>query len=365
MPKRLRKGTALALSGGGFRATLFHAGALLRLAEFGVLRRITRFVGVSGGAIALGALASAWTRIRWDGDVATNLEETVVGPLSRFCQRNVDLSSIASGIIRPGKSIAETVRSKYRRFLVGDTKLCDLPSAPQFIFQSTNLATGRSFRFNRDYVADYLIGSAPSGEITLATAIAASAAFPPLLSPVSLKIAASQFRKLRGARLFDDERYRKRLMLTDGGVYDNLGLESAWDNEEVIVSDAGAPFEFEAETDLSWLAQTTRAFAIATDQTRGLRKRWLVGEFVSGVRRGTYWGINTNIEHYEKHEVLVSPDVQQQLSNLATRLAPLSAKEHGRLLNLGYALADAACRTHLSDLIDTPLRLPRPEFPLT
>lgn len=39
-PRSLRSGVALCLSGGGFRAALFHLGALTRLNELGVLSQI-------------------------------------------------------------------------------------------------------------------------------------------------------------------------------------------------------------------------------------------------------------------------------------------------------------------------------------
>src|SRR5215213_1249173 len=53
-------GLALALSGGGTRAMMFHAGALLRLYEMGVLAELRRISGVSGGSIAAGVLAREW-----------------------------------------------------------------------------------------------------------------------------------------------------------------------------------------------------------------------------------------------------------------------------------------------------------------
>ncbi len=47
----------LALSGGGFRATLFHLGSLTRLNELGWLRRLDIVTSVSGGSIIAGLLA--------------------------------------------------------------------------------------------------------------------------------------------------------------------------------------------------------------------------------------------------------------------------------------------------------------------
>ena len=46
----------IALSGGGYRATLFHLGALRRLNEIGWLPRLERIVSVSGGSLLLGYL---------------------------------------------------------------------------------------------------------------------------------------------------------------------------------------------------------------------------------------------------------------------------------------------------------------------
>jgi len=43
--------TGLALSGGGFRATLFHLGAFWRLNELGYLPNLDRVSSVSGGSI--------------------------------------------------------------------------------------------------------------------------------------------------------------------------------------------------------------------------------------------------------------------------------------------------------------------------
>src|SRR4051812_45112307 len=70
----LRPGTALCLSGGGYRAMLFHVGAIWRLNQLGYLRRLTRVSGVSGGAITAGVLGLNWHRLDFDHDgAATNL----------------------------------------------------------------------------------------------------------------------------------------------------------------------------------------------------------------------------------------------------------------------------------------------------
>jgi NTE family protein len=201
-------------------------------------------------------------------------------------------------------------------------------------------------------MADYLIGSAPTDGISIATAVAASSAFPPLLSPLVLRIGGDRFKKLRGATLHDRAEYRDALVLSDGGVYDNLALEQAWKTETVLVSDAGAPFELDA-TPNEWL----RPLAIATDQSRGLRKRWLIDQYVRGVRKGAYWGIETNIEHYPQRSTTVDRAAQLRIARMRTRLNAFTDLEQAQLINLGYSLADAACKSHLG--VETAFALPQ------
>src|SRR6266705_778572 len=58
LPKDQRQGLGLSLSGGGFRAALFHLGALRRLNELGVLQQIDTISSVSGGSIINAFLAT-------------------------------------------------------------------------------------------------------------------------------------------------------------------------------------------------------------------------------------------------------------------------------------------------------------------
>ena len=99
-------GIGLALSGGGFRATLFHCGALWRLGELGILARLDRVSSVSGGSITAGALATRWKALRFEGDVAVNLREEVIAPLQAFCHRTIDAPAIGLAFLSPWISMA-------------------------------------------------------------------------------------------------------------------------------------------------------------------------------------------------------------------------------------------------------------------
>src|SRR5882762_846794 len=58
---------SICLSGGGYRAMLFHTGALWRLHQTGLLGRIGIFSSVSGGSIANGWLALNWQALMAPG----------------------------------------------------------------------------------------------------------------------------------------------------------------------------------------------------------------------------------------------------------------------------------------------------------
>src|SRR6266481_8105820 len=62
---------ALSLSGGGYRAMVFHVGALYRLNEIGLLGKLARISSVSGGSITAGLLGLLWSKLQFnDGKAA-------------------------------------------------------------------------------------------------------------------------------------------------------------------------------------------------------------------------------------------------------------------------------------------------------
>src|ERR1700746_258227 len=92
---------ALALSGGGFRATLFHVGSLWRLNELGILRKLGRISSISGGSITAGVLAEAWGKLAFNNGTAANFRDLIVDPLRAFCRRDVDVPAIGEGVLLP------------------------------------------------------------------------------------------------------------------------------------------------------------------------------------------------------------------------------------------------------------------------
>jgi NTE family protein len=360
-----RPGIALALSGGGFRATLFHCGTLWRLNELGYLPKLDRISSVSGGSITAGRLALRWASLNFQNDVAVNLVPEVIDPLRVFCTRSVDTPAIAKGALLPWKSISDVVQKQYEEHLLGTETLQAMPDRPRFIFNTTNMATGVSFRFSKPYAADYRIGMIEHPQFRVSLAVTASSAFPPILSPVIVKAPPESFRQTEGADLYRQVEYRERLVLTDGGAYDNLGLETTSRFQQVLVSDAGAPFGFVQKPKTNWLGQTRRVLDIAVNQSRALRKRWLIERYTRGERQGAYWGIMTEIEGYQLPDTLPVPaETTATLARIRTRLNPFSEAEQGSLINWGYAVCDAAMRRFVVPNAGLPLGWPYPEYRL-
>lgn len=336
-------GVGLALSGGGYRATLFHLGTLRRLAETGVLEQVSHFSSVSGGSITAGALAADW--VRHPQSDAMDRVARVTDTLRAFCSKTIDTQTIIGGALNPFRSVSDVLANKYDEGLFDGLTLAQLPNAPRFTFCSTNLQTGRLVHLTRGRVVDYRIGWS-SLDVPLARAVAASSAFPPFLSPVEIDCSKANWQPTEHSKFANDARFNKRLYLADGGVYDNMGLEPIWLRyQHVLVSDAGSPYVDADHPSADWFHQLHAVFDIASDQARGVRKRWLIDQFERNEALGAYWGIETQITNYGLPDALVvSSETIRDLSSTRTRLNAFSVTEQERLINWGYAVCDAGVR---------------------
>jgi NTE family protein len=360
--ERIRDEIALCLSGGGYRAMLFHVGALWRLNQLGYLPRLGRVSSVSGGSIAAAVLGLRWDELGFDGDgVAAGFGEQVVEPLRELAGRTVDEVAIATGLLTPG-TVSEKVAGAYRKHLFGDATLQDLPDAPRFVLNATNLQTGALWRFSKPYMADHTIGVVHQPEVALADAVAASSAFPPVLSPMRLEVDPASW-DLEGRGELHEEPYTSDVVLSDGGVYDNLGLETAWKRcRTVLVSDGGGQMAPEPKVHSDWARHAMRVNFVIDNQVRNLRKRQTVDGFRRGDREGTYWGIRTDIDDYgEVRGALPCPHEQTlRLAKTKTRLKEMDDTLQERIVNWGYAVCDAAMRRWVEPAADPPTDFPYP-----
>jgi len=264
----------------------------------------------------------------------------------------------------PRHSISDEITEAYRDHLFGNATLRELPAdneGPRFIINATNVQSKVLWRFSRPYMGDYRVGLVNNPTTEIALAVAASSAFPPFLSPALLELEPSDFDPNTPAVL-KDEAYRSNVVLTDGGVYDNLGLETAWKSyKTILVSDGGGATADEPDPDRDWARHSYRILSLIDNQVRSLRKRQVIDSYVRHDREGTYWGIRTNIADYGLPDAMNCPfDETMKLANVATRLKALDATVQERIINWGYAVCDAALRKHVDQTLPPPVTFPYP-----
>jgi NTE family protein len=348
-------GMALCLSGGGYRAMLFHLGTLWRLNEAGWLPKLDRISSVSGGSITSAVLGLRWERLDFDSaGIAQALTKEVIAPVRRLAGRTIDVNAVVLGCLLPG-SVSARIAGAYRQHLFGDATLQNLPDAPRFVINATNIQSGVLWRFMKPYMRDYRVGEVKCPAISLAQAVAASSAFPPFLSPVTLALEEADYTPGTGQDL-QRPPFTTRVILSDGGVYDNLGLETAWKRyDTLLVSDAGGHLASQGKPSRDWLRHSVRAQQVVDNQVRSLRKRDLIQSYIEGERRGSYWGIRTDIADYRLDDALPCPvERTLELAGVPTRLKRIDDTTQERLINWGYAVCDAALRRHVDARLPAP-----------
>jgi NTE family protein len=329
---------ALCLSGGGYRSMLFNLGAVWRLNELGYLPRLARISGVSGGAIVTAFLGSEWRKLAFQDGIAANFTAVVVHPIRKLASRSV-----------PSASGAERLADQFDAILFGKKNLQDLPDEPVIVISATSLQRASLFRFSKAYLGDYEVGQIRRPTLALAKVVAASAAMPPIVSPLILKFAPNEWDSQSGGQVAEPE-YREKVYLTDGSLYDHLGLEVAWPRHQtLLISDGAAVSPNQANPATDWIQQSSRLIDVIDNQLRRLRQRQVIEAFATGQKQGAYWSIRSRMESYQVSDALpVSATRAQELSQVPTRFAELKPDMQERLINWGYAICDAAVRKHMS-----------------
>jgi NTE family protein len=256
----------LALSGGGSRAIAFHLGCLRALNRLGLLDRIDVLSTVSGGSVIgacfhahQGDFASFEKKMReiLSRGLVRRMCRKLFSPLGlkvagafaligfvAFCVAVVRIVLSVLTLITP-RSISRhfeqiEIRSPLHRFasrtslleaalddlLFGGASLSDLPAKPHLVINASELRTGSAFRFGTMESGSWRWGKLRRNDVAVAHAVAASAAYPLFLPAFDESFT------------FDNKGTLKsdRVILTDGGIYDNLGLGCLWPDRSPDVS---------------------------------------------------------------------------------------------------------------------------------
>jgi NTE family protein len=371
LPKEQRHGIALCFSGGGYRASLFHLGATRRLNEVGLLSNVDTFTSVSGGSIFASLIAGYSVR-RPDAWLQRNAEvsgydDYVTKPMRELAQHNVRTLTVLKGIL-PWNWFKRDVQidalaDRLADGPTGRARLADLPEHPRFIFCSSEMQFRSQWTFDS---GDRRFGGEPSGHAdfgnwTIARAAASSSCLPGVFSPMSIREALSG-----GTYDGDDSQALARaIALSDGGMFDNLGIEPVWqDHATVLVSDAGPSFKPDPGMGRIW--SMLRFAIILLEQATEVRKRWLISNFIGGQLDGSYWSIAGSADDYPAPSTPAYSKrfVRDFIAPIRIDLDVFSEGEQAVLENHGYLMAETAIRSHLAGLgpQPAPVNVPFPEW---
>ena len=187
-------------------------------------------------------------------------------------------------------------------------------------------------------LGEYEIGQASAAKIKISQAVAASSSFPPAFPPLPLT---------QDDYPNDSVDY---VTLTDGGVYDNLGvnplLRTKRNNlQYALVSDGGKPFDIIPDPTDSGSIVLKEAIGILMEQVRGLQfERLKLAHSAGGGPKPLWWSIDS-AEGKRSMETRPSPSL------IGTNLKKLSEAEMTVLTRHAGALCQARIEKYAPELI--------------
>ncbi len=280
----------LALSGGGFRAALFHIGVLAKLAELDLLRHVEVISCVSGGSIIGAFYYLELKKLLESGRTAhadyLQLVRDVETKFLAGVQKNVRMRIVASPVaglkmaLASGFSRSDVIAGLYQEHFYDHTAapgkeparfMTDLvvqpaefagagefnpkydnwrlgAKVPMLVLNATTMNTGHNWQFTATWMGEspqaisatidtipryrrMYYEEAPEAhrQIPIGRAVGASACVPALFEPIVLR------------NLYPDRTVR----LVDGGVHDNQGLSSLLEQNCLVIlaSDASGQFQ--------------------------------------------------------------------------------------------------------------------------
>lgn len=295
----------LALSGGGVRAMAFHLGLLKFLVDNNEFQNIRHISSVSGGTLIVG-LIYGLNESKWPSQ--KKFSKKIYPKIINFLSKRplVELKDIPYFILNLHLMVfdrrfllAKQIKRKWKidsLFNEIDEKIC-------WDVCATTKETGNRFRIKKEHLGDHSIGRTHINDLTLQDVMSISASVPILIGNKKLRTSDYSWTDY-------NEKYGKnnslssfkKITLLDGGVYDNLGLESLYNiasgeiKQEtgvdfIIVSDASKPLG---------LKSLLRVSDIMMTNINKLRQRNFMN-FVTNNKRGIFVKLGSNIgEHIEK-----------------------------------------------------------------
>ena len=385
----------IALSGGGFRASLFHIGILARLAERDLLRHVEVISCVSGGSI-IGVYYCLMLKKLLEENaeeditredyiklvmdlqegflegVQRNIRLRVYSPGSLFAMlrshhsRTLSLGDLLEkelfakvGVKKKGKhwqmeDLIIKPKDEGRYFNPKTDNWRRRVKVPILILNAVTLNTGHTWQFTATYMGEppgsinteieknrrlsriYYKDAPPKHrEFRLGHAVAASACVPIFFKPVTIK------------GLYANTKVR----LVDGGVYDNQGITGLLEHDcqRLIISDASGQMDDESHPKHRPLGVAMRTNDVMMARIRGLQYQYLKDhQNLSFFHNLVYVHLKKGLDvsgfdkHGEESEKLTSygiqKSIQQKLAGIRTDLDSFSRSEAYSLMYSGYEM---------------------------
>lgn len=313
----------LALSGGGFRASLFHIGVLAQLADLGLLRRIEAISTVSGGSI-VGALYYLYVRAllqeKSDEDIQdADYRDLVARMLEHFLrvvQTNLRMRTFQSftknvKMFQPSYSRSDHIGELFDQLLyrpvfdaglgrmveMREIKVAPLKhgekqegfkpktgnaerlaKVPIILINATDLNSGHNWRFEASRMGEPGRSRAVEREVDRNLRLLRPPSYEDVVAQqrnieLGLAVGASAavpglFPPLALSGLYAGI----RVELVDGGVHDNQGVQGLVDPDvgctHYVVSDASGPLQDEDEPATGSLDVVSRSSDVQFDRIR-------------------------------------------------------------------------------------------------
>ena len=386
---QLGKAMGLSLSGGGSRAVAFHLGTLRALQDLHLLDEVDVISGVSGGSVMTGLLGYTDSNFRevdektvrflrrglvkptlwklahpgrlvavlWNFVVValpTMLVELLVMVVGR-------IAAFAPGVPATNATMERCkwpLRRRYSRThvmaeaiadVVGNQR-CDAATrqGKLIVFNACELRTGTAFRMSNERFGSWRYGWAPAGELRVADAVMASAAYPPFLPPFEWNRAFES----------NGQSNHCHVVVTDGGVYENLGVtvmepelnggvrDVGYQPDIVIASDAGAGQLTGDAVPMSWWSRMVQVVVAVMRKVGDATKKRLHEHAAAGRINGfVYVGLGQMDDRvHPKPGNWVDRD---EVINYPTDFNAMSHEDIEKLAGRGEAIARALVTRYL------------------
>jgi predicted acylesterase/phospholipase RssA/proteasome lid subunit RPN8/RPN11 len=361
----------LALSGGGSRAIAFHLGCVRALNDLGLLNRLQVVSSVSGGSVLSAMYAySSDSFSEFDARVVELLRRGLTRDIAKAALRpsaigrtawSLAASAAASGLrlvfrlvpttmtpaaVNPAMPPPSRSYSRTEAFrdalksLFGDTLMREVRRPLETVVNATELRTGSAFRFGSRQSGCWRFGTIAPEDALVADAVAASAAYPALLPALDRR-----YRFAKGGLTSGPT----RVLLTDGGVFENLGVgpmepgrkpsisTNAFSPSYIICCDAGAGLLDDDSHPTWWPGRMYRSFLTVfrkvQDATRNRLHRLAESGEVSGFVLA-YLGQDDDRLPWFPPEL----PTRREVYNYPTDYSPMDAEDVRRLALRGEIL---------------------------